>query len=152
MAAFAHDNRKKIASLCIVSAFIAVLMPDIVWAAKMREVEGVISHQIGHFLFIIGMLVLFYRLNASVSQTSGWIEFKIFIVLVILWNLVMFYGHLHSRFVNPDKFVIVDGTVKSFAASSLSDVFFYLSRLDSLLLVPAFCFLLRALCIWRKEA
>ena len=139
--------------LCILTVLSAVLLPDSAVAVQQHGgAEGLISHQIGHVLFITGMLVLFYRLKGSRSIGPGWFEFKIFIGLIILWNLLTFYGHWHQELISSDKFVLSRGLVTGFSISSLPDAFFYLSRLDHLLLVPAFLFLLSALNKWRKLA
>jgi hypothetical protein len=139
--------------LCILTVLFTLLLPDNALAVQQHGgAEGLISHQIGHVLFITGMLILFYRLKGSRSRGTGWFEFKIFIGLIILWNLLTFYGHWHRELISPDKFVQLKGHVTGFSISSLTDAFFYLSRLDHLLLVPAFLFLLIALNKWRKQA
>jgi hypothetical protein len=52
--------------------------------------------------------------------------------------------------VNPERF-FKDGTqVTAFAITDSFDAFFYLTRLDHLLLVPSFLLLLFALQKWRK--
>lgn len=136
--------------LCIV---MFLLMPDSVWAVQQHGgAEGLISHQIGHLLFIAGMLFLLYRLKGSTSSGPGWPEFKFFIGLIILWNILTFYGHWHHELISPDRFVRMQGKVTGMTISSPSDFFYYLSRLDHLLLVPAFLFLLSALNKWRKVA
>lgn len=153
MASGAHENRPISLCLCLVTAVFTLLLPETVQAVQQHGgAEGLISHQVGHLLFTIGMLVLFFGLKSTRSQGPGWFEFKIFIGLIILWNLLTFYGHWHRELINPDKFVLLRDTVTGFTITSFSDVFFYLSRLDHLLLVPAFLFLLFALDKWRKQA
>lgn len=149
----AHYNRIFPLCICIIAAVLSLLLPDSAWAVQQHGgSEGLISHQVGHLLFITGMLVLFYRLRNSSASGPGWFEFKFFIGLIIFWNLLTFYGHWHRELISPDKFVLFEGKVTGFSISSLSDAFFYLSRLDHLLLVPAFLFLLIALSKWIKQA
>ncbi|MDH3329056.1 MAG: hypothetical protein OEM01_07465 [Desulfobulbaceae bacterium] len=148
-----HYNRIFPVCICIITVVLPLLLPDSVWGVQQHGgAEGLISHQIGHLLFITGMLVLFYRLRGSSASGAGWLDFKIFIGLIILWNLLTFYGHWHRELISPDKFVLFAGKVNGFSISSPADALFYLSRLDHLLLVPAFLFLLSALYKWRKQA
>ena len=98
------------------------------------------------------MVVLFKHLKSSRSRGPGWFEFKWFIGLIILWNLLTFYGHWHQEYIDPGKYVTYKDQVIGFTIHSLADATFYLSRLDHLLLVPAFLFLFLALSKWRKQA
>jgi hypothetical protein len=138
---------------CTVLASLFLILPDSAWAVqKHGGTEGLVSHQIGHILFITGMLVLFYRLGRSSSSGWGWTQFKFFIGLILLWNMLTFYGHWHREIISPDKFVQTAGKITGFTISSPGDALFYLSRLDHLLLVPAFLCLLGALNTWRRKA
>ncbi len=138
---------------CAVPPALCLVLPDSAWAVQQHGgTEGLVSHQIGHILFITGMLVLFYRLHHSPARGPGWTPFKLFIVLVLLWNLLTFYGHWRRELISPDRFIQSAGKITGFTLSSPGDVLFYLSRLDHLLLVPAFLCLLAALNAWRKKA
>jgi hypothetical protein len=53
--------------------------------------------------------------------------------------------------VDPDKFIKQGKQVTGFIVTEPFDVFFYLTRLDHLLLVPSFVFLLLALQKWRRQ-
>jgi len=114
--------------------------------------EGLISHQLGHLLFIAGMFYLLYRLHLSSPVGPGWFQFRLFVWIIIAWNLLTFYGHWHRELIDPAKFLIENGETKGFVISGPLDVLFYFSRLDHLLLVPAFLFLLAGLKKWRKNA
>ena len=112
--------------------------------------EGLVSHQVGHILFIIGMAYLLYRVYHNHITGPGWFEFKAFLWLIILWNILTFSGHWMREIVNPERF-FKDGTqVTAFAITDSFDALFYLTRLDHLLLVPSFLLLLFALQKWRK--
>lgn len=142
--------------VCIFATIVFIVFlsfPEAGWAVQQHGgAEGLISHQLGHLLFITGMLFLFIRLKGSSSRGPGWVEFKCFIAIVTLWNILTFYGHWHNELISPAKFVRSMGRVTGMTITSPSDVVFYLSRLDHLLLVPAFFFLLLALNKWRKTA
>ena len=114
--------------------------------------EGLVAHQIGHVLFVAGMLILLVRVHQKRLQECGWGYFKGFLWLIILWNILTFSGHALQEVMPPDSFHRCNGQVLSFTIHNVADFIFYLSRLDHLLLVPAFLALLRALTLWRRVA
>ena len=111
--------------------------------------EGLVSHQIGHILFISGMGYLLYRVYSFHITDPGWFEFKGFLWLIILWNILTFSGHWMREIINPERFIKQGAHVTAFTVTDTFDAFFYLTRLDHLLLVPSFVFLLLALQKWR---
>lgn len=120
------------------------------WAVQTHGgAEGLVSHQLGHFLYTVGMAYLLVRIYRIRLQTSGWQEFKVFLWLIIIWNLVTFFGHWMDELVSPAKFVRSVSGISTFNAESLFDFVYYATRLDHLVLVPAFVFLLMALNKWR---
>ena len=131
---------------------ILLLFPHAAWAVQQHGgAEGLVSHQIGHLLFIFGMFYLLYRLHLSPHNDPGWIEFKFFVWLIICWNFLTFYGHWHQEVIDPAKLLRENGRTAGFMISGPMDILFYFSRLDHLVLVPAFLFLLTALSKWRKH-
>ena len=110
--------------------------------------EGLVSHQIGHFLFVIGMTYLLARIYSLKLHGGGWFEFKLFLWLLLLWNILTFSGHWLDEYVAAESFVRVNGALAYFVIENLMDLVYYLSRLDHLLLVPSFMFLLLALRKW----
>jgi hypothetical protein len=112
--------------------------------------EGLVSHQIGHILFISGMIFLLYRIYSIGIKGPGWFEFKSFLWLIILWNIQTFTGHWMMEIVDHDKFIRQGLHVTDFTVTGIFDVYFYFTRLDHLLLVPAFVFLFLALRKWRQ--
>lgn len=122
------------------------------WAVQAHGgAEGLISHQIGHILFIMGMGYLLFRLYRIPTTGVGWFEFKVFLWLIIAWNLLTFAGHWMNEFVAPEKYIQSEGRTTAFAITNFMDAFFYLTRLDHLLLLPSFAFLLLALRKWRMQ-
>lgn len=112
--------------------------------------EGLVSHQIGHILFITGMAYLLYRVYRNHITGTGWFEFKCFLWLIILWNILTFSGHWMRELVNHERFIQHGTKVTGFMITDIFDIVFYLTRLDHLLLVPSFLFLLLALRKWRR--
>lgn len=120
------------------------------WAVQSHGgTEGLVAHQLGHFLFVVGLFCLLFRLYSIRLQGQGWVEFKIFLWLLISWNLMTFSGHLMNEFVPQEKFIRAGGLTLSFVVENFWDALFYLTRLDHILLVPSFTFLLLALRKWR---
>lgn len=111
--------------------------------------EGLVSHQIGHLLFTIGMGYLLFRLSSMRPQGGGWREFIIFLWLIIAWNVTTFTGHWLNALVADAKFTKIQGVTIAFAIGNLRDALYYLTRFEHLILVPSFVFLLLALRKWR---
>ena len=129
-----------------------VLAANPAWAVQSHGgSEGLVSHQIGHLLFTIGMGYLVLRLRSMRKSNSGWFEFKIFVWLLIVWNVVTFSGHWMNEYVEKEKFIKDHANTLSFTIENLSDAIYYLTRLDHLILVPSFAFLLIALRKWRMS-
>jgi hypothetical protein len=151
----AEGGKKLGCSLSLYALFflIPLLFPHAAWAVQQHGgAEGLVSHQIGHLLFIFGMFYLLYRLHLSSPSGPGWKEFKLFVWLIICWNFLTFYGHWHQELIDPAKFLQINGKTSGFMISGPIDVLFYFSRLDHLVLLPAFLYLLTALAKWRKHA
>ena len=128
------------------------LVANPAWAVQTHGgAEGLVSHQIGHILFAIGMGYLLFRLYHIGQKGLGWFEFKTFLWLIIAWNLLTFSGHWMNEFIATSKFVKVNGKITSFTIDNFTDVIYFLTRIDHLVLVPAFLFLLLALRKWRSQ-
>lgn len=129
-----------------------ILLSTNSWAVQAHGgAEGLVSHQIGHVLFIVGMGYLLFRLSFIQGKGPGWLEFHVFLWIIIGWNLLTFSGHWMNESVAPEKFIKSDGNVLYFSVTNFSDAYFYLTRLDHLFLVPSFIFLLLALRKWRLQ-
>jgi len=107
--------------------------------------EGLVAHQLGHLLFIVGMTYLLIHLARLGLTGPGWKAFRGFLWTIIAWNFLTFSGHWMDRLIAPDQFLTEGGRINGFTVNSFTDAFFYLTRLDHLLLVPAFFLLMLAL-------
>jgi hypothetical protein len=137
-------------------ALLLVLPAEPVCAVQQHGgIEGMVAHELGHLLFLFGMGFLLYRMRQPATRPlthgRGWVAFRSFIWLIILWNVMTFYGHWHEEVISPDKFVLLNGERTAFRIASPLDLLFYLSRLDHLVLLPAFLCLLQALRQWRTQ-
>ena len=140
------------ASSPLLALFCSLCTPVHAWAVQQHGgAEGLVAHEIGHILFIAGMLFLLYRMRRPATSGYGWFEFKLFLVLIVLWNTLTFYGHWYHEILNPEKYVRLHGKITGFTLTGFVDALFYLSRLDHLVLLPAFLCLMLALIKWRKQ-
>ena len=145
------NNTSILKKICFSSAFALGSSPLAAFAVQQHGgAEGLVSHQIGHILFISGMVYLLYRVFSIGMTGPGWFEFKGFLWLIISWHLLTFTGHWMREIVSSDKFVKQGIHVTGYVINDLFDVYFYFTRLDHLRLVPSFIFLFRALRKWRK--
>jgi hypothetical protein len=157
MAAITKRIRKNLMAIkqipSVIGAFAILMMTaNPAWALQAHGgAEGLVAHQIGHMLFVIGMGYLLFRLYRVRMKGLGWFEFKIFLWLIIAWNLVTFSGHWMNEFVAAEKFIESDGITIAFSITNYTDAYFYFTRLDHLILVPSFGFLLLALLKWRLQ-
>ncbi len=127
--------------------------PSTVWAVQAHGgAEGLVSHQLGHVLFIIGTVFLLSRMYFRHFRGPGWQEFKGFLWLLLFWNCLTFSGHWMREIVNTDKFIKANSHIVDFHATNIFDFIFYLTRLAHLLLVPAFLLLLIALKRWEQTS
>lgn len=123
------------------------------WAVQEHGgAEGLVSHEIGHILYVAGMAFVLFHLAKSGARTTAWLRFRWFLYLIILWNILTFTGHWMRAAHWPDHMQKVGGHTVAYQISDLSDAIFYLTRLDHILLVPALLFLLLALKSWRAES
>ena len=140
----------KCLSLTIGIAVAFMLLAAPAWAVQAHGgTVGLVSHQIGHFLFIIGMGYLLLRLYSIRIKGDGWFHFKSFLWLLLAWNIMTFMGHWMNEFVEKGKFIKADSRTLSFTVENFQDALYYFTRLDHLILVPSFIFLLIALRKWR---
>lgn len=122
------------------------------WAVQSHGgAEGLVAHQIGHVLFACG-LVAVYRVGRK-ARWSGpaWSSFRWFLFLSLAWCILTFTGHLLDEWVDSAQFVRSGAQMRHYQASTVADWFYYLSRLDHLLWVPALSALLRALVFWERS-
>ena len=131
---------------------LALLWPVEVWAVQQHGgAEGLVAHQIGHALFVASVAYLLFKIAKSRLKDSGWLEFKTFLWLIVAWNFLTFSGHWMREYVDPAKFTRLNNQVISYNIDGLADAYFYLTRLDHLLLVPAFFFLYLSLRKWGQQ-
>lgn len=116
--------------------------------------EGLYSHQIGHLLFLVAVLVLAARLRGDPGATSrGWRYVKASCLLFAAWNAVAFCGHWLEEGLPGPAFVGGTGVFSRVLAEmpAWKAIVYYLCKLDHLLAVPAMLFFLLGLRAFRRE-
>ncbi|MEN8141162.1 MAG: hypothetical protein ABFR97_08080 [Thermodesulfobacteriota bacterium] len=148
-------GRGKIRSgrFCLTALLLPFLLPLLLttpaWAVQTHGgAEGLVSHQIGHLLLFSAMVILLIRQRRFKMRGAGWHYFRVFLWLIILWNILTFTGHWLREGVEMDRFVRSNTHITAFRVEGLYDLIFYLTRLEHLLLVPAFFCLLIAVKRW----
>lgn len=123
-----------------------------VWAAQEHGVaEGMVVHQLGHVLFVIGMFYPLYRINLQKPQEPGWGWFKAFLWTISLWNVIAFVSHWLGEKISPEQYLTNGGMITGLRIDSAADAIFYLCMLEHLVLAPSLLFLLLALRQWNRR-
>ncbi len=147
-----HARRRPRATILLPSCWLLLLLPTPALAVQVHGgAEGLVSHQIGHLLFLTGMGYLLWRLRRRDQQGAGWRPFRLFLCCIILWNITTITGHWLDEVIPHARFLKNGSMITSFRAMGPLDLLFYATRLDHFLLVPAFLFLLFALWRWRRH-
>ena len=122
------------------------------WAVQGHGgIEGLVVHQLGHLLFIAGIIALLYYIKRNRLTRPGWGHFTLFFWFLLAWNGLAFASHwLHER-VNHDHLIHENDRLIGVTITNFTDLLFYISSFDHLLLVPAFFLLLLVLTRWEDE-
>jgi hypothetical protein len=144
-------NRKKILSLGVLPLLMLGSTPALA-IQRHGGIEGLAAHQLGHLLFLTGLGIILINIHQRGLKGAGWPQFKAFLRLAILWNILTFAGHWAGEQVTQEQFTASDELAKGFQISSPGDILFYLSGLDNLILTPAILFFFLALRKWRSAA
>ncbi len=139
-------------TIFIFCSLVLLWKPVPAWAVQGHgDPEGLVVHLLGHLLFISGMAVLLYQSYRQRLTSGGWRFFRLFLWCILLWNLQTASGHILHEIVSADRYIIMGGHPAAFRITTFLDGYFYFTRLDHLLMVPALVLLLLALRQWRNE-
>jgi len=107
--------------------------------------EGLYVHQMAHIFFIISMGILICRLKSKKPHLSpGWKLVKYSALFFILWSLDAFAVHFLSEQLNMIQIKTIglwQIKINDYFDNNLLKFFYYLARMDYLLLLPGFIFL-----------
>jgi len=136
----------------IIILSLLLLPSQTAWAVQGHGgAEGLVIHQLGHILFVAGIVVLLYYIRRNRLTNPGWRRFTLFFRLLLAWNGLAFTSHWLHEVVNQDHLIRNHGRLTGITINNLTGLAFYLSSLDHILLVPAFFLLLQALSHWEKN-
>jgi hypothetical protein len=109
--------------------------------------EGLYVHQLAHVFFAAALLFLIWQVKYErLVGLPGFRQIRWACGLFVLWNIVAFLGHLSEMLLIPQAFQGQQGDLSQrLIMSRISAWIYYLTKLDHLILVPAFFLLFRGL-------
>jgi hypothetical protein len=137
----------KILLFLILTFFLPVA--DLALATQARgNPEGIYAHQLAHLFFMLSMVILIYRLRKrKLIRYTGWSYIQYAAFFFILWNVNVMLVH----FLDEQAMLVTVERISTWqirVSSSLgkwTEITYYVARLDHLICVPAFLFLLLGL-------
>lgn len=117
-----------------------------VWAIQEHPYpEGFIAHQLAHIFFMGAMLLFVYRLRKTgLAQRPHWNKLCLAAVILAVWNVWAFGGHLVSLRITPDVFLPQGGHIeqhfcqKGLVIKGVWEILYLIFKNDNLLTIPAF--------------
>ncbi len=111
--------------------------------------EGIIVHQVGHFFFLVSMVVLVFIITGrKLNREKGWRMIQYSAVLFSIWNLDTICAHF---FDNQIRAVVVENLslwqmkITAVSGSEFLILFYHSLKLDHLFCVPAIFLFYRGL-------
>ena len=115
--------------------------------------EGLYVHQLAHVFFAAALLFLIWQVKyEGLSRLPGFQQLRWACCLFVLWNVVAFLGHWSEELLLPHAFEgQPDDFSRRLVMSQFSAWVYYVTKLDHLILVPAFFLLWRGLKALRSK-
>jgi hypothetical protein len=109
--------------------------------------EGLYVHQLAHVFFAAALLFLIWQVKYErLVGLPGFRQIRWACGLFVWWNIVAFLGHWSEMLLIPQAFQGQQGDLSQrLIMSRISAWIYYLTKLDHLILVPAFFLLFRGL-------
>ncbi len=109
-------------------------------------VEGLYVHQAAHVFFAFSMALFAIRIRYSAIMNPKATKFiSTGAILLIVWNIWAFYGHILEVFITPEQIVLPESGERMppyFYATDWQDIIYYILKMDHIICVPAVaCFL-----------
>lgn len=123
---------------------VLTVFPGNAWAVQGHGApEGLYVHQLAHVFYAAALCYLIWDVRRSAFRSRGWRFLQVFCVLMILWNMVAFTGHILAAYVNSADYVSDTGYLDARLQGPFTGVklWYYFSRLDHLFSVPSLFFL-----------
>lgn len=103
------------------------------------QYEGLYVHQIAHLLYASSVAALAYRLKKTgLIKKRPWRLISMGMLLLAVWNLWAFVGHIVEYLLPQKDFVQIPGTnTPGICLASWLDIAYYILKFDHLFSVPA---------------
>ena len=110
--------------------------------------EGIYAHQLAHLFFMLSMVILIYWLRQrKLARHTGWRYIQYAAFFFILWNVNVMLVHFldeQAMLITVERISTWQIRVSS-SSGKWTEITYYVARLDHLICVPAFLFLLLGL-------
>ncbi|NQS71910.1 MAG: hypothetical protein HQQ73_07120 [Desulfobulbaceae bacterium] len=116
--------------------------------------EGLYVHQMAHVHYFFALVFFLWYIRRAAFTSRGWQFLQLFCLLMGLWNILAFVGHIAATHVEPTSLVQDSHylTTRLLPPYSVNNLVFYLAKLDHLLCVPALFCLYMAIRIFYRAA
>ncbi len=128
--------------------------PPAAWAIQTHgDPEGLYAHQLGHVFFAAAMVYVCWQIwRRGLKSGAGFARLFWACILFAGWNVLTFVGHLAEEQLSPQAIDRQAGHLwKTLHITDLNGLLYYLTKLDHLILVPAFVLLYLALRDFRRQ-
>lgn len=146
---------KSISHISFIVVFTLLAGDDCAWALQSHsEPEGLYIHQMAHLLFAGALAYLFFHTRVTQgARDRGWRYLQIFCILLIGWNLLAFVGHDAYEHLLPAEF-LEKNTLHEKLTWPMTPAkgFYYIAKLDHVLLIPALATLVLSLRSFYRKA
>jgi hypothetical protein len=127
--------------------------PALAFIPHLDPKEGFFIRQLSYLFFLIAMVIFYFELNKERLKQYRALRILAWASLFFaLWNLNCFIGQFFARNIHAS---LISGSAGSLAQRLLmADIltwFYYLTKLDNLLLVPAFYLFYLGLKVFSQE-
>ncbi len=104
--------------------------------------EGLYVHQMAHLHYFFALVFFLWYIRRAAFTSRGWRFLQLFCLLMGLWNILAFVGHIAASNVEPEA--LLQGShylsLRLLPPYSINNLVYYLAKLDHLLCMPAlFC-------------
>lgn len=121
-----------------------LLAPDCAMALQVHGApEGLYVHQMAHLHFIFALGYLLWDIRRTSFTGKGWRYLQLFCILMLLWNIMAFVGHIAGVYLDPNDVQRVSGYLSGTLMGPFNQlkIIYIFTKLDHLFLVPALFFL-----------
>ncbi len=125
------------------------------WALQSHSSpEGIYVHQMSHLLFMGALIYLYWHTRRTPELRSrGWKYLQMFCILFASWNLLALVGHEAFEYLTPEDFIEKASWNEQLKAPiSPLKMFYFITKMDHLLYVPALMALVVSLRTFCQDA